>query len=107
MSGRRLQHLAARFVLAASLTCLLCGGGWVDKDKTWDFDIPRQNVVSALVALTEKTGTQLLFPYEEVKSQQANPLIGRYTITQGLAALLRGTDLSGAVTESGVVTISR
>jgi outer membrane receptor protein involved in Fe transport len=88
------------------MACLLCGAGWPDRDKTWEFDIPRQNVSTALSALAQKTGTQLLFPYEQVKSQDANPLTGRYTLAQALEILLRGTGLTGGVTGSGVITVS-
>jgi outer membrane receptor protein involved in Fe transport len=106
MSGKYLKAVTARLFTAAMFICFLCGGAWTDADRVWDFNIPRQNVVSALTALTEKTGTQLLFPYEKVRSQQANPLIGRYTLARALEILLHGTGLSGGVTGSGVITIS-
>ena len=106
MGRRGLKSVAARLLAAGSFVCLLCGGAWTDGDRVWEFNIPRQNVVSALAALTEETGTQLLFPYEIVRSQQANPLIGRHTLAQALEILLRGTGLSGGVTGSGVITIS-
>lgn len=106
MSRGYLKAVAARLLLAGCCVCFLCGGAWTDRDRVWDFNIPRQNVVSALTALTEETGTQLLFPYETVRSQQANPLVGRYTLARALEVLLRGTGLSGGVTGGGVITIS-
>lgn len=106
LSRERLQAPAVRLLLAGTMVCLLCGAGWADRDKSWAFDIPRQNVGTALSALAQQTGTQLLFPYDAVTSQEANPLTGRYTLDEALEIMLRGTGLTGGITGSGVIAIS-
>jgi iron complex outermembrane receptor protein len=106
MRGTHTPALVVRCLLAATMVCLLCGADWADRDKSWQFNIPSQNVDDALRALAEQTGTQLLFPYDQVTAQEANSLAGRYTLEEALEIMLRGTGLTGDVTGSGVITIS-
>lgn len=106
MRGKRNEAQAVRFLLAVGLVCLLCGADWTDRDKVWEFNVPRQKVDAALTTVAQQTGTQLLFPYDEVRSQEANPLTGRYTLNEALEIMLRSTGLSGDVTASGVITVS-
>lgn len=97
---------AVGLLLAGAAVCLLCGAAWADREKSWELDIPRQNVGTALSVLAQQTGTQLLFPYDAVTSQEANPLTGRYTLDEALEVMLRGTGLTGDVTSGGVIAIS-
>jgi len=61
----------------------------------------------ALGALAEQCGVPLLFPYELARTGGIRPVRGRRTIPEALKIMLRGTSLTGELTASGVITISR
>ena len=61
----------------------------------------------ALGALAEQCGVPLLFPYELARTRGIHPVRGRRTISEALKIMLRGTSLTGELTASGVITISR
>ena len=61
----------------------------------------------ALGALAEQCGVPLLFPYELARTGGIHPVRGRRTIPEALKIMLRGTSLTGELTASGVITISR
>ena len=61
----------------------------------------------ALGALAEQCGVPLLFPYELARTGGIHPVRGRRTIAEALKIMLRGTSLTGELTASGVITISR
>lgn len=78
-----------------------------EKNRVYDFDIPKQGIESALNTLAGITSTLLLFPYETVQLEESNPVIGRCTLNEALSVMLHGTSLRGGLTESGVITISQ
>ncbi len=73
----------------------------------YDLDIPQLSLDEALKSLARQVDVQLLFPFDLVKTLNANPVKGRYTLAQALEILLEGTGLVGDLTGSGVITISR
>ena len=78
-----------------------------ENTKTYDFNIPSQDIESALSTLAEQTSAMLLFPYETVQLEQSNPVVGTCTINDALLIMLQGTSLAGDLTEGGVITISQ
>ena len=73
----------------------------------YDLDIPKLSLDEALKSLARQVDVQLLFPFDLVRTLNANPVKGRYTLAQALAILLEDTGLAGDLTGSGVITISR
>ena len=73
----------------------------------YNINVPQLNAAHALNRLAEQTGVTFLFPYSVAETQQANPVVGRFTLMQALKMLLQNTALSGGLTDSGVVMISR
>jgi iron complex outermembrane receptor protein len=63
------------------------------------FNIPRLSADKALTRFARQADLTLLFPYKEVRKVRTRPLIGRYTIDDGLQQMLRGT---GIVISTGV-----
>jgi iron complex outermembrane receptor protein len=61
----------------------------------------------ALGALAEQCGVPLLFPYDLARTGGIHPIRGRRSISEALKIMLRGTSLTGELTASGVITISR
>jgi len=72
----------------------------------YQIDIPRQDVASALTLLSEQTSVQVLFTHDLVKNRQANAVFGSFTLQQAVNQLLRGTGISGGLSNKGVLTIS-
>jgi len=64
----------ARCVLAACLVLALFVVRVHAAEQRYDIDIPALNVDVALKALAGQTEAQLLFPYDVVKTLQANPV---------------------------------
>jgi iron complex outermembrane receptor protein len=75
-------------------------------EQRYEIDIPALKVDVALKTLARQTEAQLLFPYDVVKTLQANPVSGRYTLHEALEILLQDTGLSSSLTKGGVITIS-
>lgn len=73
----------------------------------YDFDIPAIGAAVAIKAISRQTESSAFFQSVDVENVQVNPLKGRYTIQQALDVIFEGTLLSGALTENGVITISR
>lgn len=61
------------------------------------FDIPRQRADRALTEFARHADLAVLFPFEEVSRITLNRLAGNYTAKEGLAILLEGTGLVGAI----------
>jgi len=113
--GRIIEGISARlarlvgvlvtcFVLALNATW--CLAQQVSDDRLYDIDIPAQNAADALNLLAEQTGAILLFPYDIAKARQANAVAGRYTLIESLELLLRGSGLSGGLSEKRAIQIS-
>jgi len=99
-----------RVLLVAALTGSPTGGSATDLPREQHFDIPQQPVDKALDTLATQANVFLLFPYDQVREVlelNANPINGMYSIQDALVIMLKNTGLTGALTDSGVITISR
>ncbi len=76
-------------------------------EESFDLQIPSKPAADAVKSLAYQTGRSVLFQAADVDTITANAISGRYSVQQALDALLEGTDLSGGLTNSGVITISR
>jgi iron complex outermembrane receptor protein len=75
-------------------------------EKRFALTIPSLPVASAIKSLSYQTGHSVLFLTDDVEAIHTNAIEGRYTLRDALDALLRGSSLTGGLTESGVITIS-
>ena len=73
----------------------------------FDLNIPAADADIALKSLSRQTGYSVIFQSVEVEDIRTNSLAGRYTIHVAIEVLLRDTSLTGGLTESGVITVSR
>jgi iron complex outermembrane recepter protein len=78
----------------------------VDRARVYNVNLPAQNVVDALTRLSEQTDVLVLFSYDIASTRQANSVAGVFTLQQIMNLLLKGTGLSGGLSEKGVLTIS-
>ncbi len=83
-----------------------CQAAEADDETQYDIDIPVLNAAEALNLLAEQTGAILLFPYDVARVRQANAVAGRYTLTESLGLLLRGSGLSGGLSDKRAIQIT-
>lgn len=94
-------------VMAIALSSNLSYADNPQEKNYYTISVPPMNAAEALNLLAEQTGVTFLFPYKVAEAQQANPVVGRFTLSQALELLLKGSTLSGGLTDSGVVIISQ
>jgi len=76
------------------------------KGDTYKLTIPSQSVADAVKTLSYRTQRSVLFQTDELGDTRTNTISGTYSLEEALKALLAGTNLSGDLTESGVIVIS-
>ena len=101
-AGGCTRSLRSGSVAGVPLFCRGC----VRLGKRYDINIPALKADAALKTLARQAETQLLFSYDYVKAIQANPVSGRYTLSEALEMLLQGTGLSSSLTKGGVITVA-
>lgn len=88
-------HLPVTAVVAA-------GAVKADATEQFRFDIPSQGVGKALIQFGAQTGLSVIVQHD-ARTVAANAVVGIYTISEGLRALLRDTGLVYRYEDSGVV----
>ena len=104
--GIRAKRCSRARSLAAGLALLIASPVILAQEPLHDIDIPSLNAAEALIELAEQTGAVLLFPYDLVVTRQANSVVGQFTLTGALEALLEGSGLSSGLSDRQVVQIS-
>ncbi|MDB4000949.1 TonB-dependent receptor [bacterium] len=105
------KQVCARCLFATALTVTSVVASKVQAQATnptqhYTIEIPADNVANALNRLADQTDTVMLFPYQDAKARQANPVVGRYTLMHALAILLKNSGLVGGFSENGAISIS-
>ncbi|HEX6866923.1 MAG TPA: STN domain-containing protein, partial [Caulobacteraceae bacterium] len=72
---------------------------------TYTFDIPAQDVSSALIAYGRASRQQLVFDGATVRNRMSSSLVGEYSANMGLVKLLEGTGLRAEFAGDGAVRI--
>ena len=84
------------------------GGSFAqESDDTHEFAIEAEKLGEALTALSRQSKTPLLYPFDLAEMTGVNPVNGRYTLHAALQIMLDGTDVSGGLTDSGVIAVSQ
>lgn len=74
---------------------------------TYEVNLVSAPLPQALNELARQTNTFVLFPYDLVEHRKSASVQGRYQALPALNAMLSGTDLVGALSKKGVLTVSR
>jgi len=74
--------------------------------KHYTLNIPSSKIDVALFALAREAGKSLIIPSGNTAKQRSQALKGSYTLTEALSVMLKGTNLTGGLTENGVIVIS-
>jgi hypothetical protein len=77
-----------------------------DSERKYDFDVREETLGAALNAIAQQTDLIVLFPNELAGTTGMQPVTGWHTVREAIHLLLRGTRLSGGLTEHGVIYIS-
>ena len=88
---------------------MLCSPVWADDSSGGPlvaFDIPRQRADLALTEFAEQADLTLVFPSDVAREKLANPLIGEYTLEEGVRILLSGTGLNPAFSNRVVLSVA-
>ena len=72
---------------------------------TQSFEIPDQDLISALLKFSEVSGIQLFFDSTLAEGRRSNALSGEMSVDRALQHLLQGTGLSYRRTNAGTITI--
>ena len=72
----------------------------------YELHIPASSAGVAVKSLARQTRHSLLFQNAEVESVMTNSLDGNFTLGQAIAAMFEGTELTGGLTENGVITVA-
>lgn len=106
MGDAKLGVALVRCVFAAWLVVSWSAADAHGLEKRYDINIPALKADAALKTLARQAETQLLFSYDYVKAIEANPVSGRYTLSEALEILLQDTGLSSSLTKGGVITVA-
>lgn len=93
-----------RLPLVATVVIALGTNPAFAEDKI-QFDIPEQEADTALLKFAQQAGIPVLFPADRFPNVTARALKGEYTITDGLDALLGGTNIRASVDARGQLII--
>jgi outer membrane receptor protein involved in Fe transport len=97
---------AWRFAWLLCLALLAVETSAGEPQAAYDIDLPGQGVADALNSLSAQAGVPIVFPYDLARGRRANPIFGHYTLRAALDELLKGTGLSGGLSDKGVLMIS-
>lgn len=75
------------------------------QEQAYQFDLPAQELGSALRAFAQSSRQQVIFAEEVVRGRQAPALVGTYTAEEGLRQLLAGSGLVVSRTPAGVLYV--
>ena len=96
-------------LLSLLVLSMLCPLVWAD-DSSGNpeivFDIPQQRVDLALTEFAEQADLTLVFPSEAAREKLSNPLIGAYTVEEGVRILLTGTGLNPTFSNRVVLSVA-
>ena len=78
-----------------------------DTDDRYELRIEGGSLLPVARSMRKQTGAEIVYSFELADENGINPVRGQYTLEQALAIMFEGTDLTGSLTESGVIVITR
>ena len=104
MKSRTLRRLLAMVFISVIVVC--AASTLTAGEQTFLFNVPRSSADVAINTIAEQADAQVLFPFDKVKSIEANGLHGEYTLVEALKLALEGTGLSTDFTDSGAIMVT-
>ncbi|WOH36241.1 TonB-dependent receptor [Thalassotalea fonticola] len=75
------------------------------KNTIVNFNLPKQNADSAIIAFAEQADITLLFPLDKLEGVTTNEVVGWYKVSRALTVLLADTGLKAEMGDSGLFSI--
>lgn len=101
LDGRRAAALPV-FLMAALVLLPVC---YARAQAFATYDIPSQDVASALRAFAEASDLRLIAPANDLKGITSRPLKGQFRPSDALVEMLRDTGLEAQITPTGFVSV--
>lgn len=95
------------FCTTVGYICIGSTAAWAIVEQSYDLEIKDRRLGDAVQSLARQTGLELLFPFELAGTDGVNPISGRYSVSDALSEMLKGTGFAGSLTTDGVITIFR
>lgn len=102
----RMWYLAWLF-LASIGSITLSYTAHAERHPRYEFDIKSQPVGSAIVEFAAQRDLNIVFLTKLAKAQNANELKGKYTLSDALITLFKGTDLRASITNNRLIKIEK
>lgn len=99
----KLKFILATFLIAVSYAS---HAAELLQKQLYEIEIHSIDAAKAINLLAEQTGAIVLFPYDLAEGRKANPVSGRYSLNDALDLLLKGTGLSGEISDNLSITLS-
>ncbi len=104
MTHHGLTRFAAILAAGAATSCLMTAPAHA-QETVYSFDIPAQDLGSALRAFGQATDQQIIFADDVVHGKRSATVSGRYSADDALRRLLAGTGLTARKTRGGMYTL--
>ncbi|HTM82197.1 TonB-dependent receptor [Asticcacaulis sp.] len=101
----QISRKAIRQCSSALAVVLLLSGTAMAAERTFTFQIPRENAARALNDFAKQAGVRILFPYDLAAAHTAPAISGKYTRDECLAFLLKDTGLEVAEQTETAITL--
>ena len=108
---RRGGLFSARFGLGTALlvgfASLTAEAYAQEAERRYELRIDRGSLLTAARSIREQTGVEIVYSFDLADENGLSPVHGQYTLEQAFAIMFEGTDLTGSLTESGMIVITR
>jgi iron complex outermembrane receptor protein len=108
---KRADRAGGRFLLAWTVAWQLAFGAPLQaaespaSDTIVSFDINEQRADRALIEFARQADRTLVFSFDVARGKTAGPLVGEFSVVEGLRKLLEGSGLQVSLDESGQLSI--
>ncbi len=100
------RRLLATASAAAALGAFCAPMPAIAMQRSFDFNIPAQDLGPALRALARASGEQVIFEGAAVRGRRSSPVSGSLTADAALQAMLQGTGLAGSRSRRGILVVA-
>lgn len=101
---RHFRVFALTVAAGLMASCLLATAARA-QEQTYRFDIPAQDLGSALRAFGQAAKQQIIFAEDTVRGERSAPLVGRYPADEALHHLIAATDIKVHQNDSGMIVL--
>jgi iron complex outermembrane receptor protein len=104
------HHTHRRFGIATAAIAMAVGSvpaSAYAQQRTYDFDIPSQDLGTALKTLARRSGEQVIFQGSAVRGKRSATLAGRHSVDDAVAILIRGSGLIASRSPRGILVLTQ